>query len=66
VSNLLWNKLNFGDFEGPTGAQPSMIMMLNLANDLLYISLYSQVQDSETKSIEKAQNKIDTDKEIDL
>ena len=42
TADFLMNYLNRGSFEGVTGAQPSVVMRLDLACDLLFIIAYSR------------------------
>jgi hypothetical protein len=42
TSHYLNNYLNKGNFEGVTGANPLIVMRLNLASDLIYVIRYSE------------------------
>ena len=47
TTKFLRSHLNLGSFEGPTGAQKSVVMRLSLACDLLLVALNVRLKDSD-------------------
>lgn len=45
TSLYLINHLNKGSFEGVTGAQPEIVMRLNIASDLIYVIVNAESKD---------------------
>jgi len=48
TTRFLKNHLNYGSFEGPTGAKRPIVMRLSLACDLLLVALNVRLKDSDT------------------
>mmetsp|Transcript_19576 Transcript_19576/g.30129 ORF Transcript_19576/g.30129 Transcript_19576/m.30129 type:complete len:121 (+) Transcript_19576:8462-8824(+) len=57
--------LNCGSFEGPTGAQKSVVMRLGMACDLLHIAFKTRVRDSEEKAIVELEKYISSDPSLE-